>query len=125
MAGANHDEHALCTSILRLLAQACGHVSVAFTDQRIEQRRRLSRKFVEHAAQQVALLEFLDLVLADLVPGEEARAETADDREAIEEADASVGALERHADLAIDQPDRKTARIGSVDCSFHLRTGLD
>ncbi len=107
------------------LAQARCHVAVAFGDQRFVQRRRFPGEFAEHAAEEIALLEFLDLILADVFARQQAAAKPADDAEAIEETDAAVRALERDADFAIDQPDRQAARFGAVDGHLHLGAGLD
>src|SRR5690606_37684040 len=100
------DRLAVTLRIGRLLAQASGHVAVTLGDQGFEQRWRLLGEFTEHAAEHVAFLEFLDLAFLNLLAGDQAAGEAADDAEALEEGDAADGALEGDADLAIDQPDR-------------------
>ncbi len=67
MAGADDDEHALDRMARRFLAQARRHVAVALGDQRFVERRRFARELVEHAAEEIALLELLDLVFADVL----------------------------------------------------------
>ena len=48
------------------MTQACRHVLVAFGDHRGEQLWCLRGKFTEARFQQVALLEFLDIVFIDV-----------------------------------------------------------
>ena len=56
---------------------------------------------------------------------EQAGRQAADACRSDPEADAAHGALERGADLAVDQPDRQVARFGAVHRRLHLGARLD
>jgi hypothetical protein len=125
MAGADDDEHATQRLPRAFFAQARGHERVALGDQAAIQRFGLLREFAECALQHVALLEFLDFLLSDVAAFEQTRDEAGKDAKPVAQAHAAIRALERCADLAIDQPQRFAALFGQISRRLHFGAGLD
>src|SRR3546814_11070929 len=82
-------------------AQARGHVLVALGDQGVVQGGALLRELAEARLQHVALLELLDLGLADLVVDEPPRPQSADEPDPAEKTQLGREPLEGDTDTHV------------------------
>ena len=112
MSGADHGEDASVIMLLRLLAQAGRHVTVALGDQRREQARAILGKLGEGGLEEIALLELLHLILSDLLAREQPGEQSAEEIQALPKAQRVRGPTQGDADLAVDQQHRQLTRLG-------------
>ena len=106
-------------------AQARGHVAVALGDDGLVELGRLARELAEARLQHVALLEPLDLVLADLVARQQAHQQARADLRAPPPAQALHRALEGQADVAVDELQGQATRAGIGGGGLELGAGFD
>src|SRR3546814_15769585 len=110
----------LFRSIACGFAQARGHVLVAFGDQGVVQGGTVLRELAEARLQHVALLELLDLGLADLVVDEQPRQQSADEPDPAEKTQPGGDPLEGDTDIPVDPVHRQAAcaRVGGSGLQF-------
>ncbi len=124
MAGTDHRQHLACTFGADL-AQARGHEAVALGDHGFVEGRTAGGEFAEARLQEIALLEFFDLLALDLFVGKQAGAEAGDQLGPTPESEPAEGALERDADVAVDQRQPQAAFVGALGGGLEFGAGFD
>src|SRR3546814_2450451 len=112
----------VCSSDLCGFTQASGHGLVAFGDQGVVQCGTVLRELAEARLQHVALLELLDLGLADLVVDEQPRQQSADEPDPAEKTQPGGDPLEGDTDIAVDQVHRQAACARVVGSGLQFRS---
>ena len=112
-----HDRH---DPGARRMADGVGEVEIALVDQGGLQPRQLFSDGLEGEFQDVVLLELLDLLLGDLVGGEEREEDVGEELHLAPETHLPPGPQERHPDLPVREHDLRADRLGPVDGPEHL-----
>ena len=116
MTGA-HDRH---DPGARRMADGVGEVEIPLVDQGGLQPRQLFSDGLEGEFEDVVLLELLDLLLGDLVGGEERQEDVGEELHLAPEAHLPPGAQERHPDLPVRKDDLRADLLRPGDGPEHL-----